>query len=66
MLAGSDDPLCVFTRDAGRALAAGHTDEAEEGQAGRRSQREDRAAARTHGASGEENPASRLSCQRGP
>lgn len=26
--------LCVFIRDAGWALPAGHTDEAEEGQAG--------------------------------
>lgn len=48
--------VCVFIRDAGRALAAGHADGAEEGAAGRRPQREDRPAAGTHGAGGEEDP----------
>lgn len=44
-------------RDWSRALTAGHSDEAEEGAAGRQPQREDRPETRPHGAGGEEHPA---------
>lgn len=48
--------MCVFIRDTGWALPAGHTDEAEEGQTGRWSQWQDCPAAWTHGLGGEEHP----------